>query len=89
MISEDQFLQALRQAGFAQVTTVEREPGGSLDEHTHPFEARALILSGEISIGTQGETRLYRAGDVFHLAQGQPHTEAYGPAGVKYLVGRK
>ena len=34
------------------------------------------------------ETR-YSAGDVFHLAHGALHNERYGPAGVRYLVGRK
>jgi hypothetical protein len=32
---------------------------------------------------------LYRPGEVFHLAQAEPHSERYGPTGVSYLVGRK
>jgi hypothetical protein len=49
-----------------------------------------LILSGEISIRTKGATdRRYRAGEIFHLQAGEPHTERYGPEGVRYLAGRK
>jgi quercetin dioxygenase-like cupin family protein len=74
---------------FEQVVTVEREPGGSMDLHSHPFEAKALVIEGELNIRTAQEERLYRAGDIFHLRADVPHSEAFGPAGVKYLVGRK
>jgi hypothetical protein len=36
-----------------------------------------------------GRETLYRPGGVFHLAHAQEHCERYGPAGVRYLVGRK
>ena len=85
-----QFEQELRSLGYEQVTTVTRAANGQLEVHTHPFEARALILEGEIRIQCAGEDeKLYRPGEVFHLAQEQPHNERYGPEGVRYLVGRK
>ena len=83
------FEQQLRAEGYEQVTTVTREANGFLDVHTHPFEARALILRGEISIHCNGHDTLYRPGDIFHLGHAVPHSERYGPAGVSYLVGRK
>ena len=83
------FEQQLRAEGYQEVTTVMREANGFLDVHTHPFEARALILSGEISIRCNGQETLYRPGEVFHLGRAAPHSERYGPAGVSYLVGRK
>ena len=87
-MTETEFRHLLASAGFETVVMVEREPG-SLDTHTHPFEARALILDGEITIvSEQGETHC-RPGDTFHLAANVPHTESYGPRGVKYLAGRK
>ena len=60
-----------------------------MDEHTHPFEAKALILAGEIRIVTAQGERVYRAGDLFHLQAHEPHSEFYGPLGVRYLSGRK
>lgn len=84
-----QFEQTLQAQGY-EVSTVSRAAHGSLDVHTHPFEARALILAGEIRIRCEGEEeKLYRPGEVFHLAHGQPHSESYGPEGVSYLVGRR
>ena len=83
------FEQQLRAEGYEQVTTVTREANGFLDVHTHPFEARALILSGDIRLYCDGRETLYRPGDVFHLARAEPHAERYGPQGVSYVVGRR
>lgn len=88
-MKEDDFAAALRQDGFTEFVTVERPAGEALGEHTHPFEARALILAGDITVVAADGARRYGVGEVFHLRAGQPHSESYGPAGVKYLVGRK
>jgi len=88
-MDQDSFTQELQREGYATITTVTREPDGFLDSHTHPFEAKALILDGEITLVCEGQARLYRPGEVFHLAQAAPHSERYGPAGVTYLVGRR
>lgn len=72
-----------------QVNTVSRKANEFVDTHTHTFEAKALILSGQININVQGKDTLYQPGQVFHLMAGTPHTELYGPEGVTYLVGRK
>ena len=83
------FQDQLAREGFSTVVRVERETG-MWDTHSHHFEAKALILSGEIRIRTaDGAERSYRAGEVFHLQQDEPHTEWYGPEGVAYLVGRR
>ncbi|BAN24401.1 cupin domain-containing protein [Caballeronia insecticola] len=88
----DEFLAALSSEGFNEVVTVTREPNVALDLHAHPFEAKALILEGNLTIRTgrtDDDARTYSAGDVFHLAANIEHSEQYGPEGVSYLVGRK
>jgi quercetin dioxygenase-like cupin family protein len=87
-MDRDTFIRTLADEGFPEPVLVTREHG-ALDEHAHPFEAKALIVAGEIAIRTGGEERLYKVGDVFHLDANQPHTEQYGAQGVQYLVGRK
>lgn len=88
-MQQAEFEAMLANEQFGEVVTLEREANKSLETHTHPFEAKALILRGELSIGTAGGERLYGVGDIFHLAAHTPHTERYGPEGVKYVVGRK
>lgn len=82
------FIQTLAQDGFEPAVTVTREPG-QMDDHTHPFEAKALVVSGEIRIVAGGTERRYGPGEIFHLQAHEPHSESYGPEGVQYLVGRK
>jgi len=79
----------LRRAGFEEFVTVAWPADGMLDEHAHPFESRALILSGEITLVVDGRATLYGEGQVFHLPRGTLHSERYGPSGVRYLVGRR
>jgi quercetin dioxygenase-like cupin family protein len=88
-MEQKDFLDMLAREGYAPPVVVERAPDGRLDEHTHPFEAKALILDGEIRILTAAADRVYRPGDVFHLPTGEPHSESYGPQGVRYLSGRR
>ncbi|QWD61387.1 cupin [Polynucleobacter sp. MWH-UH25E] len=88
-MNQDQFLQLLSQSGFPEPVEVLQPPNGHLDNHTHPFAVRALVVDGYIEIESQNGLNQYCVGDVFELAFEQPHSETYGPLGVKYLASRK
>ncbi|OLL31862.1 cupin [Burkholderia sp. SRS-W-2-2016] len=88
-MNREAFTQMLTNEGFPDPVLISREPNLAMDLHTHPFEAKALIVEGEMSIRADDEERVYRVGDVFHLPANKAHTERYGPDGVSYLVGRK
>jgi quercetin dioxygenase-like cupin family protein len=88
-MNREAFEKLLNAQGYSTLVTVEREADGALGEHSHPFEARALILQGELSIGVDGRSTRYQTGEQFHLMANVVHTEQYGPQGVVYLVGRK
>ena len=83
------FTESLTKDGFPEAAVVTKEPNTTMDVHEHPFEAKALILEGELHIRVGDEERAYRVGDVFHLPPNKAHSERYGPNGVTYLVGRK
>lgn len=83
------FSESLTKEGFPEAVLVTREANASMDVHSHPFEAKALVVEGELHIRVGDEERLYRVGDVFHLPANLAHSERYGPTGVTYLVGRK
>ena len=66
------------------------EPNTRRESHAHDFDVRALVLAGEITLGCgDAAPRTYRVGDVFTMQAGMSHTEAVGPEGVRYLVGRR
>ena len=88
-MTEQEFRKMMAEHGVETIVEVEREANGSLDTHTHPFEANALILDGEITLVAEGKTIHCKAGDTFRLGANIPHTEQYGPQGVRYLAGRK
>ncbi len=79
----------LRQQGFVEIQTREMPADLHNARHAHPFEVRALMLGGELSLICDGETRSYLAGDVFTMAAGREHIEQFGPNGARYLVGRR
>ncbi len=87
-MNQEEFEQLMKTEGFETVV-VERPANGSMDLHTHPFDARALILDGEITIVAEGLTRHCKTGDMFALSANIPHTEVYGPKGVRYVAGRR
>jgi mannose-6-phosphate isomerase-like protein (cupin superfamily) len=80
---------ALAADGYAGPLDRRMEAGQVVPEHTHPFDARLLILEGAFILTCRGETRRYGPGESFELAAGIPHAEAFGPAGATYLVGRR
>jgi quercetin dioxygenase-like cupin family protein len=84
-----EFELALRQDGFNEVLTRELPAGFSVAEHAHPFDVRALVLAGEITLTVDGLGRAYREGDVFVMPAGRPHQENVGPSGVHYVAGRR
>jgi quercetin dioxygenase-like cupin family protein len=65
------------------------EAGQVTPLHTHPFDARLLVLEGEFVLEQQGNTLRHGPGAVFEVPAGAPHAEACGPDGATYLVGRR
>ena len=88
-MTEQEFRDQLAADGITNVVMVEREANGGMDTHSHPFEARLLILEGDITIVVDGVTRHCGPGETFRLGADVPHIEKYGPQGVRYLAGRK
>ena len=60
-----------------------------IETHTHPFDAEAIIVRGEMWLSEGGRIRHLTRGGTFRLRAGTPHAERYGPEGATYWVGRK
>ena len=76
-------------AGADEVLVRDWAPGQVVDIHSHPFDADALVVRGELWLGDATGERHLQPGDTFKLAAGTPHTERYGPQGATYWVGRR
>jgi len=83
------FSQRLRREGYVEGDPKFLEPGMVNAEHDHPCDICALVLDGEITLTVDGVDTRYRSGDVFTMAAGCAHAETVGPAGVRYIIGRR
>ncbi|MGK7870170.1 cupin domain-containing protein [Falsiroseomonas sp. E2-1-a20] len=83
------FEAGLARDGFGE--TVERSlaAGEATPEHAHPFDARLLILAGELVLEQGGARRAYPAGAVFEVARDARHAEVAGAEGARYVAGRR
>lgn len=86
----EEFRADMLASGYDEVLERTWAPDTVLDLHTHPFEARALVVQGEMWLQLQGQAQQHlQAGDRFHVLRDAPHAEKYGPTGATYWVARK
>ncbi len=88
MNTED-FEAAVRREGYAEVLTREYASNYFAGDHSHPFDARALIVAGDITLTVGGTEHRYPTGTIFELPAGTVHKERAGLEGVTYRVGRR
>lgn len=99
--SFQEFEAAAHAEGYTEVISREWPPHTVLETHTHPFDAKALVVSGELwltvgidtnadtSSGTEKHTQHITAGQRFELARNIPHDERYGAEGATFWVARR
>jgi quercetin dioxygenase-like cupin family protein len=87
-IDEAGFRAGLARDGYE---AVERSlpPGPQGETHTHPFDARLLVLEGAFTVTRDGQPITHRPGDIFEVPAGTLHAEQPGPEGVRYIAGRR
>ena len=83
------FEQTLKSDGYNEIST-KTTPGNKHNpEHSHPYDVRAMVIDGALTLNWDNKTKTYLAGDIFTMARGCLHTETYGPHGATTLSGRK
>jgi quercetin dioxygenase-like cupin family protein len=75
--------------GFEEILQKEWDPNIVLDMHTHPYDVRVQVASGQVSLSLATGTQTYEAGQGFYLARNTEHAEHYGPQGAQFWVARK
>ena len=88
-MNQADFEKKLQAEGYGEVVDRTMEAGHFNPEHAHEFDACVFVVEGEMTIARNGKPDTFRTGDVCSMAAGTPHTEQCGPAGVRYLAGRR
>ena len=65
------------------------QPGAINPEHAHDFDARLLVVAGEMTIHAEGRQSTYKVGQTFSMTHGCRHSEHAGPDGATYVAGRR
>jgi quercetin dioxygenase-like cupin family protein len=72
-----------------QVVVNAMPPGAINPEHAHDFDARLLVVAGDMTVVVGEQRNTYRAGDTFNMTHGCQHAEHAGPHGATYVAGRR
>jgi quercetin dioxygenase-like cupin family protein len=82
------FESELKRDGYDIMTNT--TPGAKVNpEHSHPYDVKAMVLEGAITLNWNGKSETFRPGQTFAMARGCPHYESYGAEGAVILFGRK
>ena len=82
------FEAALKKEGYEVMTNT--TPGAKVNpEHSHPFDVKAMVLTGALTLNRDGGSQTYKPGEIFAMPRGCVHYESYGPEGAVVLLGRK
>lgn len=79
----------LRAEGFNHIFTWGDGPDAFYPEHTHAGTTAHVILSGEMTLTVDSETRTYKAGERCDVPARAVHAARMGPQGCRYIVGEK
>ena len=85
----EEFAAQARSRGFDESVERKWPPATVLDSHSHPFDAKALVVQGEMWLTVGSNVQHLGPGDEFEVAKGVAHEERYGPEGATYWVARR
>ena len=87
-MNQQAFESDLRKEGYDVMTNT--TPGAKVNpEHSHPFDVRAMVLKGALTLTREGGTQTFKPGEVFAMPRGCLHYESYGKEGAVVLLGRR
>ena len=79
----------LHEEGFGRIFVWQDGPGAYYPDHTHSMTTAHVILDGEMTLTSEGQTRTYKAGERCDVAANAVHSARMGPEGCRYLIGEQ
>jgi len=87
-MNQSDFEADLRREGY-QIFYGGMRAGEANADHTHDWDARVMVIGGEITMTRGGKAQTLQAGDSCAVAAGEVHAEHVGPHGVAYIARRR
>ena len=87
-MNQSEFEADLRREGY-QVFYGGLQAGTVNADHSHDWDARVIVIGGEITLTRGGKAETFRAGDSCAVTAVEVHAEHVGPQGVAYIAGRR
>jgi quercetin dioxygenase-like cupin family protein len=88
-MDEEELARTLEREGFPHTYVWQDAPNAYYSDHTHPTATAHIILSGEMTLAIDGQSRKYRAGERCDVPAGTVHSARMGPSGCRYLIGER
>lgn len=67
------------------LSVVDLSPGAAVPNHSHAHEQVGAVLTGEMTLTIDGETRLLKPGDSYVIPGGLQHSATVGPDGAHVI----
>lgn len=88
-MSEKELEEQLRSEGFSGIFVHRDSAGAFYPDHTHSGITAHIVLEGEITVTSQGQTITYKSGERFDVPSGEVHSAQIGSHGCRYMIGEK
>ena len=88
-MDEKKLTEQLRREGFRHTYVWQDAAEAFYPEHTHAEETAHIVLSGEMTLTTDGKSQTYRTGERCDVPAGAVHSARMGPKGCRYLIGER
>jgi len=79
----------LKEEGFSGIFIHRDSPNAYYPDHTHSGVTAHIVLEGEITLSSEGNTSTYRGGERFDVPKGTVHSARIGSSGCRYMIGEK
>jgi len=89
MVDEKKLAEELQNEGFSITYIWGDGPNTRYLDHTHAEETVHIVLSGEMTLTLNGESRVYHAGERCDVPAGARHSAHIGRLGCRYLIGER
>ena len=87
-MNQSEFEADLKREGY-QVFYGGLKAGEVNPDHTHDWDARVMVIGGEITVTREGKPQTFHPGDSCAVTAGEVHAEHVGAQGVAYIAGRR